>query len=569
VTGRRRAMTLAWTLARRRGLMLGVSLLAALGAAACTALVAERMGALAAPAQLGLPALTVLAGLVLARALFIALRTLCTMGFARWFSHDLRTTVYRQLLSAGDLGAVGRGDAVGRILQDTNQLHYFASSTVGELTTQAASSAALISVMARHDLKMTLLLTISAPVLAWVLIRGLARSHAAYVALGQRQASLSNEATELLGFLRLSKAYGAEEAFLTRFEQRSRALATQHGQVALSTTSLAPVLMLVGLGTIALLLVGWSRTPGPLLSPARISFLTACALLYRPLVSAAQSMASLSMVLAAVDRLGELLSLASRPSESKTRKGRRSDASFVLYAGRFAYAGAPVLEEVTLRVSHGEMVAIVGENGAGKSTLLELCLGLLKPERGTLTLPRHGALEFDPDACREHFAWMPQEPLLVSGSVLDNVALGSGAPDSARAERALRSAGAWDLVERLEGALQANIGETGRKLSRGEAQRVCLARALYRDVPCLLLDEPTAFLDGIAAGELVSTVRALRKHTTLVVVTHALGLAAVADRVIVIAHGRVVEEGKPAELWSAKGAFFTLFQAQHDPLSGL
>jgi ATP-binding cassette subfamily C protein CydCD len=192
----------------------------------------------------------------------------------------------------------------------------------------------------------------------------------------------------------------------------------------------------------------------------------------------------------------------------------------------------PALDGATLIVAPGETVAITGPSGCGKSTLLSVILGLRVPDGGSVCLGGVELAELDLDDWRSHIGWVPQRPHLFARSVAENIRLGR--PDAADAEvaAALEAAGLTEVVRRLPQGADTLLGQGGTGLSAGERQRVSLARAFVRDAPLLLLDEPTASLDGRTEGEVLAAVRRLINGRTAILVAHRPALAALADRVV-------------------------------------
>ncbi|NYI05457.1 thiol reductant ABC exporter subunit CydD [Allostreptomyces psammosilenae] len=213
----------------------------------------------------------------------------------------------------------------------------------------------------------------------------------------------------------------------------------------------------------------------------------------------------------------------------------------------------PALDGVTLTVPAGGSVALTGPSGAGKTTLLRTLLGFTTPEHGRITVQPGtrgpaGAIDpagatdladLDPDSWRSRIAWVPQHPVLFAGTIAENVRLARPDADDAAVRQALRAAGAWDFVATLPGAEQATLGEGGAGLSAGQRQRIAVARAFLADRPVLLLDEPTAHLDGRTEADLVAALRRLAAGRTTIVVAHRPALLALADRVVTL--------GGPAE----------------------
>jgi len=195
----------------------------------------------------------------------------------------------------------------------------------------------------------------------------------------------------------------------------------------------------------------------------------------------------------------------------------------------------PALADIDLTVRPGEVVAIVGPSGSGKSTLVGVLLGLVRPTRGRVLVGGVDLAELDPDAWRARVAWVPQRPYLFAASIADNVRLGRPDADDHAVRAAVQAAGLEDVVARVPGGLSGRIGERGVGLSAGERQRVALARAFLRDAPLVVLDEPTANLDGATEAEVLAAVRRLAVGRTVILVAHRPALVELADRVVPLA----------------------------------
>jgi ATP-binding cassette subfamily C protein CydD len=203
---------------------------------------------------------------------------------------------------------------------------------------------------------------------------------------------------------------------------------------------------------------------------------------------------------------------------------------WVSYPGR----SEPALEDVSLTVEAGEVLALVGPSGCGKSTLLSVLLGLKVPERGTVSVGDVELGDLDPDAWRAQLAWVPQRPHLFAASIAENVRLGRRKASTEEVREAVHAAGLADVVANLPEGLETVLGDRGAGLSAGERQRVALARAFLRDSPLLLLDEPTANLDGQTEHEVLEAVRRLSQGRTVVLVAHRPSLLEIADRLLTL-----------------------------------
>ncbi len=209
----------------------------------------------------------------------------------------------------------------------------------------------------------------------------------------------------------------------------------------------------------------------------------------------------------------------------------------VRYPGRSSDA----VTGVSFRVEPGETVALVGPSGAGKSTLLSVLLGFVRPTGGRVRVGGADLAGLDLEEWRSRIAWVPQRPHLYAGTVAENVRLARPGADDGAVRRALRDAGTWEFVAALPDGIDTVLGEDGAGLSAGQRQRLALARAFLADRPVLLLDEPTAALDGVTEGDVVAAVRRLAAGRTVLLVVHRPALLGVADRVVRLGSADVPE----------------------------
>jgi thiol reductant ABC exporter CydD subunit len=200
-----------------------------------------------------------------------------------------------------------------------------------------------------------------------------------------------------------------------------------------------------------------------------------------------------------------------------------------------------VLERFELELAPGETVALVGPSGSGKSTIAALLLKLVQPTAGRVTVGSLDLADCDSAAWRAQLAWLPQRPTLFRGTVADNIRLGDPRAGVSRVREAARLAGADSVVGALPSGYDTEVGEGGRELSAGQRQRIALARAFLRDAPLVILDEPTANLDAESAEIVAAAIGRLRAGRSVLLAVHEPRLAAVADRIVHVESGRIVE----------------------------
>jgi ABC-type multidrug transport system fused ATPase/permease subunit len=215
----------------------------------------------------------------------------------------------------------------------------------------------------------------------------------------------------------------------------------------------------------------------------------------------------------------------------------------------FAYDEAqPVLQDVGFQAHPGELVALVGLTGAGKTTLVSLIPRFFDPTGGTVLVDDVEVSRYSLRSLRERIAVVPQEPVLFSGSIADNIRYGRLTASDQEVEAAARAAHLHETVERLPHGYDTQVAEAGATLSGGERQRVAIARALLKDAPILILDEPTSSLDAISEEAVFAALRRLRRGRTTIVIAHRLSTVRDATRILVLHGGRVAAQGTHDEL---------------------
>jgi ATP-binding cassette subfamily B protein len=233
----------------------------------------------------------------------------------------------------------------------------------------------------------------------------------------------------------------------------------------------------------------------------------------------------------------------------------------------FAYAtrrAVKTIDGVSFSVRSGEKVAIVGPSGAGKSTLFHLLLRFYDPPSGTISFDGVPIRQADPSALRSHMALVPQDTVVFAASARDNIRFGRPDATDAEVERAAHLAHATEFLRRLPGGFEAQLGERGVTLSGGQRQRIAIARAILRDAPLLLLDEATSALDAESETLVQTALEELMRHRTTLVIAHRLATVLSCDRILVMEHGKIVEQGTHAELVAANGLYARLARLQFE-----
>jgi ATP-binding cassette subfamily B protein len=277
----------------------------------------------------------------------------------------------------------------------------------------------------------------------------------------------------------------------------------------------------------------------------------------------------LSQAAGSAERLAELLAIKPdiRAPARPVALPRHPRAEVAFEAVHFAYPAQPqadVLDGVSFCVRPGEKVAIVGPSGAGKSTIFHLILRFYDPKSGRVTFDGVNLVDTDPSELRRHIALVPQDAAIFGMSLRDNIRFGRPDASDAEIERAADAAAAAEFIRKLPQGYDTLVGERGVTLSGGERQRIAIARAILRQAPLLLLDEATSSLDAESETLVQTALSRLMAGRTTLVIAHRLATVLSCDRILVLDHGRIVEEGTHDTLVARGGLYARLARLQFE-----
>jgi ATP-binding cassette, subfamily B, bacterial len=520
-------------------------------------------GALAAliPIALAYLGLTLLGGLISFGDEYVT-----TMVGER-FLLRLRSRVYAHVqgLSMDQLDNRRLGDLVSRLTSDIQAIESFVLTGVSAALSSVARIVLFAGALFVLDWRLALVSLIVAPIF-WLAAKRFARLiKTASREKRRRSGSLSAVAEEGLANAALVQAYGREDLQLERFRRENRGILEAELASARIYGLFTPLVSLIELvGALVVIALGtWAVTAGDLSLGGLLVFLTYLTQLFKPVRDLGDLGNTIFAASAGAERVIELLE--ERPSVTEPPAPRelgRAQGALGLDEVTFTYPGAerPAIEGLTLRVAPGETVALVGESGAGKSTVAKLLLRFFDPQSGSVRLDGIDLRELRLRSLRDNLALLLQEILILDGSVRENIAFGREGASEAEVLAAARAAGADEFIRGLPDGYETTVGQRGRRLSGGQRQRIAIARALVRDAPVLILDEPTTGLDAHAAERLRQPLRELIGGPTTIVISHNLLTVCDADRICVLDSGRLVQSGTHDQLLSEGGIYAGLWE---------
>jgi ATP-binding cassette subfamily B protein len=489
---------------------------------------------------------------------------------AERFLLDLRTSVFSHLhrLSPSFFEGNRLGDVISRLTGDIAAIETLMLSGVADGLTYVIRIALFGGALFLLSWPLALAAIVVAP-LFWAATRHFSAEIKLASRAKRRQAgAVSAVAEESLANAAVVQAYGREADEVSRIADHGRRAMNAELDAARLRglfSSITDLLELVG-GLLVIGIGSWQVANGHLSIGGFVAFLAYLTQLYSPVRRLGKLMSSLHAASASAERIAELLderplvtdpAVVTGPSPVTEPLPADGPVTLAFDDVSFRYPGVRVsaLQRFSLTVVPGESVGIVGASGAGKSTLAKLALRFYDPAEGRITLGDTDLRDLTLERLRSRVALLLQETLVFHGTIEENIAFGRPCATAEQVRRAALAAGAHAFIAELPDGYDTVVGHNGRRLSGGQRQRIAIARAMVKDAPVLILDEPTTGLDVASARDLLEPLRRLMRGRTVLVISHDLRAIRDLDRIVVVAGGRIAEEGSHEELIVAGGEY--------------
>ena len=451
----------------------------------------------------------------------------------------------------------------------TFDAHQLASAASGTITTGIRSSLTITASMGwllYINWRLTLMTFFVLPVVALVIryfsrrLRRIARD------VQTRTAAMTHVLEEMIGGHRIVRVFGGEDYERARAVKAANALRTsmtKQSSASAASSPMTQILAAIAVGVIIWIALSQSQT-GKLDLGTFASYLVALLTLLERLKSLSGINAAIQRGLAASESIFGMLDREVEPDEGSVALDRaKGELRFERVSLRYPGAEREALSDVSLTIRPGETVALVGSSGSGKTSLVSLVPRFHEPTAGRLFIDDHDITTLTLASLRDQIALVSQDVLLFDDTVAANIAYGALATTPRETiERAAAAAHALDFIRALPEGFDTEVGENGVRLSGGQRQRIAIARAILKDAPLLILDEATSALDSESERQVQAALDTLMQGRTTIVIAHRLSTIERADRIVVLDHGRVAEEGTHSALLARGGIYARLHRMQ-------
>ena len=457
------------------------------------------------------------------------------------------------------------GDLMSRVTNDVALVSAMFTSAVTQSIRDGFSIIGLIAVTFMLIPKLAVFTFIVFPVAVYPLVFFGRKIRRVRLGVQEAWAEINAFLHETFTGTKIVKAFGMEAHEKKRFAQKSRRifrLEMKENKVREMSSPLMEFLGGIGIGFI-IWYGGRQVIAGTYSFGAYMSFLTAVGLMYQPLKKISRLNNAIQRGMAAIERIYEILEKKSDLIEAASPIDIQPGSHRIAFENvSFKYDRDLVLKNIDLKVETGEIIALVGVSGGGKTSLVNLIPRFYDPTEGRVLIDDVDIRRISIEALRSQIALVTQEPILFNDTVRNNIAYGMWEASELEIEEAAKAAYAFEFIKSFPDGFNTSIGELGGRLSGGQRQRICIARALLKDAPILILDEATSSLDSESEVLVQKALGNLMKGRTTFVIAHRLSTVGNADRIIVIVDGRIVEEGRHDDLLGLRQEYHKLYQMQ-------
>ena len=492
-----------------------------------------------------------------------------TTSVGQWVTHDLRRVLYShiQRLSLAYHDHKQTGDLISRVTSDIDAIQSFITTGLLSTLINVITLVGMVTVMFYINWRFTLIALSVAPVLFMIVYTYTRRIKKASRAVRKKEGEIVSVIEEVLGSIRVVKAFAREDYELRRLEEESLEGVEINLRARGLKAKLTPIVqIIVAVGTCLVLWFGTRMVLSTTLSAGSlIVFILYLGKMYKPMQELSKMTDAYSKAAVGYERIQEVLQTDKEVKDlPRSRPAPRFRGQIEFEHVHFYYTqDTPILKDVSFKVEAGQVAALVGPTGAGKTTIISLIPRFYDPISGTVKIDGTDIRQFRQKSLRQQISFVLQETVLFHAPVWQNIAYGK--PEATRGEilKAAELANASEFVEKLPDGYNTVVGERGMTLSGGQRQRIAIARAIIRNTPILILDEPTSDLDASSEKLVFEALDRLMEGKTTIVIAHRLSTVRKADVIFVVKDGDILETGKHDDLLQRGGLYSELYRLQY------
>ena len=497
--------------------------------------------------------------------LFAVRQTLIVMS--RHIEYDLKNEIYShyQTLPMSFYKKNSTGDLMARISEDVNKVRMYIGPSIMYLLNMVILVFLVLSYMFSVNARLTWFVLLPMPILSISIFFVSSLVNKRSEQIQKSLSNLSSFVQEAFSGIRVIKSFAKESEFISNFSKESEYYKSKSMELTKVDALFSPAIMfLIGLSTVICVYVGGQEIIAGRLTPGNITeFIMYVFMLTWPLTALGWTTSQIQRAAASQKRINEFLFTKNEIVSDKNLKSEIvGKITFKNVDFKYEDTGIEALKNISFEVLPGQSLAIIGTTGSGKSTIANLLLRMYDTDSGSIDFDNHNIVDFNIPYLRSQLAYVPQDVFLFSDTIENNILFGNNSMNYEQMETAAKNADLFENVSNFELGFQTVVGERGITLSGGQKQRVSIARAIIKEPKILILDDCLSAVDTNTENVILNNLKKIMVNKTTILISHRVSNARLADKIIVLDQGRIIDQGSHQDLINRPGSYRELYEKQ-------